>query len=88
MPGASEPLRQWQVAVPAGRRTYIVTCTSLEADQAKYRPVFAALVSSFRVTPGPWWEDLLDSAAFKYGVIGGLVGGAVAWLKLRRRRAA
>jgi len=88
MPGASEPLRQWQVAVPAGRRTYIVTCTSLEADQAKYRPVFAAMVSSFRVTPDPWWQDLLDSGAFRYGVIGGLVGGVVVWLKLRRRRGA
>jgi len=88
VPSVEGTLRQWQVMVPAKRRTYILTCTSLEADQVKYQPVFTALVSSFRVTPGSWWEDLLDSDVFKYGVIGGLAGGAVAWLKLRKRRAA
>jgi hypothetical protein len=88
MPAVNEPIRQWQVTVPGPRRTYILTCTSLEADQAKYQPVFAAIVSSFRVTPDPWWQDLLDSGAFRYGVIGGLVGGVVVWLKLRRRRGA
>lgn len=88
MPMVNEPIRQWQVTVPAKRRTYILTCTSLEADQAKYQPVFASLVSSFRVTPDPWWIDWLGSDIFRYAVIGGVVGGVVAWMKLRKRRAA
>ena len=69
MGGAS--MRQWQVMMPAGSQTLIVTCTSARPTFEKTIPVFTKAIEgmTFSDTEFPSW--------LRYGIIGGVVGGLI-----------
>lgn len=75
LPGVETPLRQRQVALPGGGKTYIVTCTARADTFDKYQPTFDAVLASFKA-PAPAGFDW--SRVFSTGVIGGLIGLVVA----------
>ncbi len=51
-PGSSAPLRQRQVMIPGGGKTYIVTCSAKADRFAKSEPTFDKILASFKV-PAP-----------------------------------
>ena len=87
-PGQDEPIRQWQVLVPAGRRLYVVTCSALASDFAQYEPVFSKIVHSLRSKGGlaEFWHNL--PTILRYAIIGGLIGGVIGPLVLLAKKLA
>lgn len=89
IPGVPDNLRQKQVMLPGGGKTYIITCTAKADSFDSYRPTFEKILASFRV-PAPLatgidWKRVV-TAGVVAGVIGGLVG-SLAWFgrKLLRK---
>jgi len=73
-PGHPEPVRQKQVIVPTGNKTYTLTCCAPASSFAKYKPVFDRSILSFQVEGGLFSEM---PGAVRGGIIGAIVGGLV-----------
>ena len=67
----------WQVLLPAGRKTLIVTCTAPEATFGEVSHTFETAISSMEISNGWYLPDLPEwaSGGLKRGFIGALVGG-------------
>jgi hypothetical protein len=88
MPGAPFPIRQWQVAIPAGGRTYCITCSAHDSAFERCKPIFATVLDSVEVQGGSGWDSLspILRGTIIGAIIGGLVGGAVALVRKLSRR--
>ena len=87
-PGVPERVSQWQVAVPAGRKSYIVTCSALQPDFARVEPLFKASINSMEVKGGLFGSG---SRAVLWAVVAGIVGGIVGlgiWISRKIRASA
>ena len=90
-PGLPERMHQWQVIIPTGNKTCVLTCSALVSDFDEVEPLFAEIVNSMRVKGG-----LLDgvSVPVRLGIIGGLLGGfggviiALIWILSRKKNSA
>jgi len=79
MPGIPFPLRQKQVTVPGGGKTYIVTCTGRAASYDRYSPTFEAVLASFRSPPAAAWP--IDwRHVFRMSLLGGIIGAVAGGL--------
>ena len=82
IPGVSSTIRQRQVMIAGGGKTYIVTCSGKAETIEEYKPVFDQVLESFqvpaRVKTGFSWAQLLQKTVIG-GVAGGLIGG-IAWV--------
>ena len=66
------PTRQWQVMLPAGSHTLIVTCTAPRSSFDEVAPVFTKAIESMTYSTfefPPWLRNALIGA-----IIGGLIG--------------
>jgi hypothetical protein len=85
MPGVSGTLRQKQVMIPGGGKTFIVTCTASAETFDLYQPTFEGVLSNFQV-PAPVTRGFDgkqgEEMAFVWGVIAGVVG-VLAWTMWR-----
>ncbi len=63
--------RQWQVMMPAGSQTLIVTCTSKQSTFDQFTPVFTKAIETMA------FSDKEFPAWLRYGIIGGVVGGLI-----------
>lgn len=72
-------IRQWQVMIPGGKQSYIVTCTASSDEFDSFQPLFTAAIATMQIDEGlsgvPGW--LIN--ALVGGAIGGLFGAAK-WL--------
>lgn len=78
MPFAEEPLRQRQVLVPGGGKTFVITCTATQASDDKYASTFDEILRSLKL-PAPVASGF-DGLAYSIGIgmiIGGLIGALV-----------
>ena len=72
MPFAEEPLRQRQVLIPGGGKTFVITCTATPASYDKYSVTFDEILRSLKL------PDPVDSGSGWLGAkIGMLVGGLI-----------
>ena len=82
IPAVSNTIRQRQVMIAGGGKTYIVTCSGKADTFEEYRPVFDQVLEGFhvpaRVKTGFNWAQLLQKTVIG-GVAGGLIG-AFAWI--------
>jgi hypothetical protein len=67
-------VRQKQVVVPVGNKTYTLTCSAASSDYAKYEPMFDRSILSFQIEGG-FFSEL--PGAVRGGIIGAIVGGLV-----------
>jgi hypothetical protein len=84
LPVVDTLLRQRQVFIPGGGKSFIVTCTGPAAKFGKYVPTFETIVASFKV-PAPIgqgidWVRVLR-AGVTFGILGGVIGGLVGLFK-------
>jgi hypothetical protein len=85
VPGIPFPLRQRQILLPGGGKTYIVTCTARADAFDQYLPVFEKTLASVQV-PEPTGKGFDLSQVGKTAVLGAIigvvVGGLVAIIKM------
>lgn len=81
-------VRQWQLFVPAGRRTYIVTCSALDGDYARVEPAFTRVVNSLEIEGAGGLADFWFGLPriFQFALIGGAIGGAIGLIQWLVRR--
>ena len=84
MPGVPFPLRQRQVMLPGGGKTYIITCSAKTDTFDKHQATFEGVVASFQA-PAPIvigfdWNQVGKNAAV-WGIAGGVIGGLVAIIR-------
>ena len=84
LPGVDATLRQKQIVIPGGGKTYIVTCTAKADTFDQYRPTFDGVLASFQA-PAPVAQGFQWNQAALSGAIGGVVGGMIAALALAKR---
>ncbi len=71
---------QRQYVVPGGRGTYIVTCTTTQADRDKYEPIFEQAIGTLQVDPPTGLAALTSDIPrpLLLAVVGGAIGLIVA----------
>ena len=85
IPGVAQPVKQWQIMIPAGGKTYIVTCTAAAREFAANEAAFKQVIDSLKVPAGmPGWLN----GAIIGGVVGGIAGGVITIVKKRRAKTA
>lgn len=88
MPWAMEPIRQRQLMIPGGGKTYVVTFTSTLDGYAEDSMVFDAIQKTIRVpVETPSFGNGILSSSIQGGILGGLIGGAVAVFAKFRKKA-
>jgi hypothetical protein len=68
------PLRQRQVFIPGGGKTFTLTCTGPADTFAKYAPVFETILASLKV-PAPIAKGFQWSGVWGGALNGGVIGG-------------
>lgn len=88
LPTAPAVMRQRQLLVPLGAQVLTVTMTATQDAFASVEPSFAALLSTLQVEASGGLVDAWRSLPrmVRSGVIGGVIGGAIALVMSRRRR--
>lgn len=81
IPGVPFALRQRQVMIPGGGKTFIITCSTKADTFNQHAPTFEAILASFQA-PAPLamgfdWSRVGRSAA-AWGIAGGVIGGLLA----------
>jgi hypothetical protein len=76
MPFGGEPLRQRQVLIPGGGKTFVFTCTATQSSYDKYSGTFDQILGSLKV-PAPVATGFDWSAVWSKGVLGAIVGGFI-----------
>jgi len=70
------PMRQWQVMLPAGSRTLIVTCSAPQASFGQAIPAFTKAIESMTYTTVT--DPLSEMPVWlREALIGALIGGAI-----------
>ena len=82
--GLPSPIRAWQVVLPAGAHTLIVTCTGNQSSFDNFTPVFTKAIASMTYSNFAV-PDWLQSALVG-GIIGGLIGGLSLFLSPSRKK--
>ncbi len=80
MPFAEEPLRQRQVLIPGGGKTFVLTCTATQASGDKYAATFDQILRTLQV-PAPV-DTRFDRLADMIGMLTGVLIGVFVGLKL------
>jgi hypothetical protein len=71
-------MRQWQVILPAGNHTLVVTCTAPQSSFDEVTPVFTTAIESMTISTFAFdWSALLQAT-----IIGGVIGGLYGLFKL------
>lgn len=83
LPGMAIPLRQRQVSIPGGGKTYLFTCTALPDTFDANSAAFDAITGSFNgpaaTSPAGGGQGIV-AGALKTGGIGAVIGGTVGGL--------
>jgi hypothetical protein len=80
MPNTAIPMRQKQVLIPGGGKTYTITFTAKLDTYERYRPALDKMLASFKA-PEP--TAFVLNQTLTYALVGGVVGGligALGWL--------
>ena len=80
MPFAVEPLRQRQVLIPGGGKTFVLTCTATQASYDKYAATFDGILRTLKI-PAPV-DTRFDRLAEMIGMMTGVLIGVFVGLKL------
>lgn len=84
IPGVPFALRQRQVMIPGGGKTFIITCSAKADTFEQHQPTFETILASFQapapVAMGFDWGRVGRSAA-AWGIAGGVIGGILAVAK-------
>ncbi|RLS52937.1 MAG: hypothetical protein DWH91_15450 [Planctomycetota bacterium] len=87
MPWAMDPIRQRQLMIPGGGKTFVVTFTSTLEGYAEDSKIFDAIQQTIQVPVETWsLGNGILSSGLRGGILGGLIGGAVAvFAKFRKK---
>jgi hypothetical protein len=86
-PGVPQLLRQRQVMLPGGGKTFFVTCTSKAESYNTYQPTFEQILTSFQVPPPVAQPTGISGQSFDWkqvlimGLVGGVIGGLFGTVK-------
>ncbi len=88
LPETDSPVKQRQVYLAGGGKTFIATCTATPASFSTYAPTFETILASFRVPASK--SQLFDVESARIGMVAGAIGGAIGGLivALRKKKGA
>lgn len=87
LPGVPIPLKQRQVMLAGGGKTFIVTCTAKQDTFDQHVGTFDSILASFNV-PAPIAQGVNLNPILRGALVGGIVGGLAAILAYFRRKKA